>query len=106
MNILHLILTIIPAICFGGCVIPQVLRLRKTGSARDISFVFISVLFLGVTSVLILMFITPNSWWVKGQQLINFAGSTTLWIWVLIYKSRDKRKYANMRKNLRIMKGR
>jgi len=92
MNIFHLILTIIPAICFGGCAIPQVLRLRKTGSARDISFVFTSVLLLGVTSVLILMFITPNSWWVKVQQLINFAGTSILWVYVLVYKVRDKRR--------------
>jgi len=90
MNILHLILTIIPAICFGGCAIPQVLRLRKTGSARDVSFVFTSVLYLGVASVLILMFITPNSWWVRIQQLINFTGTSILWIWVLIYKLKDR----------------
>lgn len=101
MNILHLVLTIVAAVCYGGCTIPQILRIRKTKSARDVSLWYNIMLTIGITCVITLVFTTLTSWWVRVQILINYIGVCLMFTYVIVYKLKDRRKYANMRKNLK-----
>lgn len=89
---IEIILMIIASLSFTACSIPQIIKTHKMQSAKDVSVSAFFLMLLGVTSVLILSFITENSWWIRIQQIANFISSFALTLYVLKFKLREIRE--------------
>lgn len=77
------------AVAISG--IMQILRMRKTGSARDVSFGFAFLVVFGVFLSLILVIINQSNWSVILERTIGFLVTLVVLIYVIYYKLKDRK---------------
>lgn len=67
----------------------QILRMKKTGSARDVSVWFLICMALGVYATTALVYIKDSHWLVLSERIIASVTASSVYIVAVFYKIKD-----------------
>ncbi len=81
--------TIIAGAAFTVAGVAQIVRLIRTGSARDVSFWFVTLLGVGVISLWSVVIFGESSLYLKVERSVNLCIQVALWAVVVYYKRKD-----------------
>ena len=86
MNILKELSGIIMALCFMLCYVPQIYKIIKTKSSRDVSLLLIVMCMVGYASGLVYMYLTTFVLWVFLNYVAGLLTSSVLILICLNYR--------------------
>jgi uncharacterized protein with PQ loop repeat len=70
----------------------QIVRMCRTGSARDVSFWYMTLMTLGIIATWGIVMIDQNGFYIRVERTLGVASSLVVWSAMLHFKLKDRNK--------------